>query len=67
MAYGGVIGPGYATYPALGATLGAAATFAIPNTTVATTPGAGVIAPVAPFGAYPSLYLPAVNPYGAYW
>lgn len=34
----GLIGPGFATFPALGATLGAGFGFAVPNTTVATTP-----------------------------
>lgn len=62
MGYGGVVGPGYAAYPALGATLGGAAAFAIPNTTVATAPYG--VAPVAGFGAYPVLFAPPISPGG---
>lgn len=65
MTYGGVVAPGFATFPALGATLGGAAAFAIPNTTVATAPFG--VAPVAGFGAYPWLFAPPFYPGGYVW
>lgn len=65
MVYGGVISPGFAAFPALGATLGGAAAFAIPNTTVATTPFG--VAPVAGFGAYPLLFAPPFYPGAFAW
>lgn len=65
MTFGGAVSPGFATFPALGATLGASAAFAIPNTTVATAPFG--VAPVGGFGAFPFLFAPPYFPGAFGW